>query len=177
MFCASSKACPRWRDLGHIWPVRGRWAVGGRAYGRGVTVDSRTASVAPSGSRRAKWLVLTAVAVTLLLWASAFVAIRHLGRDVPPGALSLGRLLIASVALGVLVFRRPRTWPAQRDWPLLLLCGVGWFSVYNLALNEAERRIDAGTSPPIVKLGPTIVALPPPAFPAKKITRWRLIGM
>ena len=72
-------------------------------------MDSRTASEAPTGSRRARWLVLAAVAVTLLLWASAFVAIRHLGRDVPPGALSLGRLLVASVALGVLVFRRPRT--------------------------------------------------------------------
>ena len=45
--------------------------------------------------------MLAAVVVTLLLWASAFVAIRHLGRDVPPGALSLGRLLVASVALAL----------------------------------------------------------------------------
>ena len=121
--------------------------------------------------------MLAAVAVTLLLWASAFVAIRHLGRDVPPGALSLGRLLVASVALGVLVFRRPRTWPARRDWPLLLLCGVGWFGVYNLALNEAERRIDAGTSALIVQIGPIIVALLATVFLGEKMSRWLLIGM
>ena len=36
------------------------------------------------------WLPIAAVAVTLTLWASAFVAIRHLGHDFPAGALSLG---------------------------------------------------------------------------------------
>ena len=124
-----------------------------------------------------RWLVFVAVAVTLVLWASAFVAIRHLGRDVPPGALSLGRLLIASVALAFVVFRRRRTWPARRDWPLLLLCGAAWFGVYNLALNEAERRIDAGTSALIVQIGPIIVALLATVFLGEVMTRWLLIGM
>ena len=128
-------------------------------------------------TRSSRGLVVGAVAVTLLLWASAFVAIRHLGHDVPAGALSLGRLLVASVALGVFVFRRPRTWPARRDWPLLLLCGVAWFGVYNLALNEAERRIDAGTSALIVQVGPIIVALLATVFLGEALTRWLLIGM
>ncbi|WP_374971407.1 DMT family transporter [Terrabacter sp. BE26] len=141
-----------------------------------ATTDATTGPTTSSG-RRAQVLVLAAVAVTLLLWASAFVAIRHLGHDVPPGALSLGRLLVASVALGVLVFRRPRTWPAKRDWPLLLLCGVGWFGVYNLALNAAERRIDAGTSALVVQVGPIIVALLATVFLGEKMTRWLLIGM
>ena len=41
---------------------------------------------APADQRPAVpgWLPLAAVAVTLLLWASAFVAIRHLGRDFSP---------------------------------------------------------------------------------------------
>lgn len=124
-----------------------------------------------------RWLVVGAMSLTLVLWASAFVAIRHLGRDVPAGALSLGRLLVASVALAVLVFRRPRTWPARRDWPLLLLCGVAWFGIYNLALNEAERRIDAGTSALIVQIGPIIVALLATVFLGETMTRWLLIGM
>ena len=124
-----------------------------------------------------RWLVLGAIAVTLVLWASAFVAIRHLGREVPPGALSLGRLLIASVALSFVVFRRRPTWPAPRDWPLLLLCGVAWFGVYNLALNEAERRIDAGTAALIVQIGPIIVALLATVFLGEAMSRWLLIGM
>jgi drug/metabolite transporter (DMT)-like permease len=128
----------------------------------------------PHGSR---WLVLGATAVTLVLWASAFVAIRHLGREVPPGALSLGRLLIAAVALAFVVFRRRPTWPRRRDWPLLLLCGAAWFGVYNLALNEAERRIDAGTAALIVQIGPIIVALLATVFLGELMSRWLVIGM
>jgi drug/metabolite transporter (DMT)-like permease len=122
-------------------------------------------------------MVLAAITVTLVLWASAFVAIRHLGHDVPAGALSLGRLLVASVALGVLVFRRPRMWPRRGDWPLLVLCGVAWFGIYNLALNEAERRIDAGTAALIVQVGPIIVALLAAVFLGEQLHRWLVIGM
>jgi drug/metabolite transporter (DMT)-like permease len=118
-----------------------------------------------------------AAAVTLVLWASAFVAIRHLGADVPAGALSLGRLLVASVALGVMVFRRPRTWPRGRDWVLLLTCGVAWFGIYNLTLNAAEQRIDAGTAALIVQVGPLIVALLAAVFLGEPLTRWLLVGM
>jgi drug/metabolite transporter (DMT)-like permease len=127
--------------------------------------------------RSSRWLVLGAIAVTLLLWASAFVAIRHLGHEVPAGALSLGRLLVAAVALAFIVFRRRPTWPARRDLPLLLLCGVAWFGVYNLALNEAERRIDAGTAALLVQIGPIIVALLATVFLGETMSRWLLIGM
>lgn len=123
------------------------------------------------------WLPILAAVTTLLLWASAFVAIRHLGKDVPPGALSLGRLLVASLALGVLVYRRPRSWPGRRDWPLLLLCGVAWFGIYNLTLNESERRIDAGTAALIVQIGPIMVALLATVFLRERLHRWLLIGM
>jgi drug/metabolite transporter (DMT)-like permease len=142
-----------------------------------VTLTSPAAltHVEPPGGRA--WLPILAAATTLLLWASAFVAIRHLGKDVPPGALSLGRLLVASLALGVLVFRRPRHWPARRDWPLMLLCGIAWFGVYNLALNESERRIDAGTAALIVQIGPIIVALLATVFLGEVLHRWLVIGM
>ena len=50
----------------------------------------------PTGSTAPTWLPLAAVGVTLLLWASAFVAIRHLAGTFSPGSLSLGRLLVGS---------------------------------------------------------------------------------
>lgn len=130
---------------------------------------------APTSSQ--SWVPFAAGAVTLVLWASAFVAIRHLGEDVPPGALSLGRLLIAAVALGVLVFRRRPTWPAGRDWWLVAVCGVAWFGVYNLALNASERRVDAGTAALIVQIGPLLIALLATVFLGEQLTRWLLAGM
>jgi drug/metabolite transporter (DMT)-like permease len=100
-----------------------------------------------------------AAAVTVVLWASAFVAIRQVGQDISAGALKLGRLLVGSVLLGFFVFTRPRRWPAQADWKLLLACGLLWFGVYNVALNEAERHLDAGTTAMLVNIGPLLIAL------------------
>jgi drug/metabolite transporter (DMT)-like permease len=97
--------------------------------------------------------------VTVVLWASAFVAIRHVGHEFSAGALSLGRLLVGSLLLGAFVFTRPRKWPAKRDWKLLLVCGLLWFGAYNVALNEAEQRLDAGTAAMLVNIGPLLIAL------------------
>ncbi|RKS80229.1 threonine/homoserine efflux transporter RhtA [Motilibacter peucedani] len=103
---------------------------------------------------------LAAAGVTVLAWASAFVAIRGVGHGFGPGPLTLGRLLIGTVALGGLLLVRGR-WvaPTQREWLLLVLCGLSWFAVYNLALNAAERRIDAGTAAMLVNVGPVLIAL------------------
>jgi drug/metabolite transporter (DMT)-like permease len=43
-----------------------------------------------------------AAAITVVLWASAFVAIRSAGGHFAPGALAFGRLLVASLALSVI---------------------------------------------------------------------------
>jgi drug/metabolite transporter (DMT)-like permease len=105
-------------------------------------------------------LPLLAVATTLVFWASAFVAIRHLGDHVGPGALSLGRLLVGSVALGAVLAVR-RTWraPTRRDWLGLVVIGVLWFGVYNVALNEGERRVDAGTAAMLIQVSPVLIAV------------------
>lgn len=106
------------------------------------------------------WLPIAAALVTVVLWASAFVAIRHVGREISAGPLSLGRLLVGSALLGLVVAaRRHRRRPARRDWLPLLTCGVLWFGIYNVALNEAERRIDAGTAAMVVNVGPLLIAL------------------
>jgi drug/metabolite transporter (DMT)-like permease len=104
-------------------------------------------------------LALGAAGVTVVLWASAFVAIRHVGTEVSPGALTLGRLLVGSLVLGAVLAVRGFRRPARRDWPLLLVCGLLWFGVYNIALNAAEQRVDAGTTAMLVNVGPLLIAL------------------
>jgi drug/metabolite transporter (DMT)-like permease len=134
-----------------------------------------TVTETPSITRT--WLPAAAAAFTLFCWASAFVAIRHLGHSVTPGALTISRLSVAAVVLGVLVFRRTPSWPARRDWPLLLACGVTWFGVYNLALNEAERRIDAGTAAMLIQVGPLLIALLAALFLGERLTAYVLVGI
>jgi drug/metabolite transporter (DMT)-like permease len=104
-------------------------------------------------------VALVAALVTVVLWASAFVGIRAAGEDLSPGALSLGRLAVGSALLGVFVLAQRKRLPGRRELPLLVVCGVLWFGLYNLALNEAEQRVDAGTAAMLVNVGPVLIAL------------------
>ncbi|SDD06316.1 Threonine/homoserine efflux transporter RhtA [Geodermatophilus telluris] len=103
--------------------------------------------------------VLAAVVVTVLAWASAFIGIRAVGEDLSPGALALGRLLVGTAVLALLSLRRGWVAPTRREWGLLVLCGVAWFGVYNVALNAAERHLDAGTTAMLVNTGPILIAV------------------
>jgi drug/metabolite transporter (DMT)-like permease len=104
-------------------------------------------------------LAIGAALVTVVLWASAFVGIRAAAIDFTPGSIALGRLLIGSVALGILVAVRPWTRPTRRELALIVGSGLIWFAVYNLALNEAERNVDAGTAAMLVNTGPIFIAI------------------
>ncbi|WP_151084318.1 DMT family transporter [Nocardioides cynanchi] len=126
---------------------------------------------------RSRWLPVAAVVVTLTLWASAFVAIRHLGHDFSAGALSLGRLAVGAVALGVVALSRGVPRPSGRDWLSLLVIGVLWFGVYNVSLNQGERHVDAGTAAMLIQISPVLIALLATLFLGDRFTGWLGLGL
>ena len=97
--------------------------------------------------------------MTVVLWASAFVAIRSAGGHFAPGALALGRLLVASLALGVVWLFSGGGWPTRAAWPGILGSGLLWFGLYMVTLNWGERDVDAGTAAMLVNIGPILLAL------------------
>ena len=117
------------------------------------------ATTARAPAERERLLALGAALVTVSLWASAFVGIRDAGQHFSPGALALGRLSIASLALGLIVLWRREPLPSRRDLGVIAFVGVFWFGLYNIALNEAERRVDAGTAAMLVNVGPILIAI------------------
>jgi drug/metabolite transporter (DMT)-like permease len=137
-----------------------------------ATLD--TTRDAPLEGERA--LALAAGLVTVTLWASAFVGIRSAGHHLSPGALVLGRLLVGSVALGVLAFARREPLPARRDLRGIAICGALWFALYGVALNAAERRVDAGTAAMLVNIGPILIALLAGALLREGFPRSLLVG-
>ncbi|AWB93823.1 DMT family transporter [Aeromicrobium chenweiae] len=104
-------------------------------------------------------LSLPALLVTVVLWASAFVAIRAVGDTFSPGSLTLGRLVVGAVAL--LAVARPTAAgiPRGRILGLVVVYGLTWSVAYNIALNAAERDLDAGTTALIVNIAPALIAL------------------
>jgi len=102
---------------------------------------------------------LAAVSVTVVLWASAFVSIRHAGEAYSPGALALGRLATAALVLGLIAAVRRVGRPSRAAWPGILISGVLWFAGYMVFLNWGEREVDAGTAALVVNVGPILIAL------------------
>lgn len=132
------------------------------------------------------WLPLAAAAVTMVLWASAFVVIRALSGAVDPGPLALGRLLVGSAVLTAvaLVSRRLARsrsgragFPRGRPLLLIIAYGVLWFGVYTIAVNAAGRYLDAGTSAMLVNLAPVIVAVLAGALLGEGFPRRLLLGL
>ncbi|MFD3545830.1 DMT family transporter [Streptomyces sp. NPDC058655] len=102
---------------------------------------------------------VAAALVTVVLWASAFVSIRVSAAHFGPGALALGRLATASLALGLVVVVKQVPLPPRGAWPGIALSGVLWFGLYMVALNWGEQEVDAGTAAMIVNIGPLVIAL------------------
>jgi drug/metabolite transporter (DMT)-like permease len=120
-------------------------------------------SVAPLAPARPRPLVAAAIVGTLLLWASAFVAIRAIGDTFGPGPMALLRLVAGSAALTAFVLVRSGgrvpARPNRGSAALIVGYGVLWFAGYTVALNAAERHLDAGTAAMLVNVAPILVAV------------------
>lgn len=107
-----------------------------------------------------RYLPVLAAGVTMVFWASAFIAIRAVGEHYSPGPMALGRLVVGAVALvAVLALRPRRKLPTGRPLALILLSGALWFGLYAVLLNAAEQHVDAGTAALIVCVGPVLIAV------------------
>ncbi|MFF4960061.1 DMT family transporter [Streptomyces sp. NPDC001222] len=119
---------------------------------------------------------LLALAATVLLWASAFPAIRVALHGYGPAELSLLRLAVASAALlAVAPLMRVRR-PARGDLPRIVLVGASGMSAYQLLLNWGELHVPAGTASLIVAVAPAISALLAAVFLRERLTAARITG-
>jgi drug/metabolite transporter (DMT)-like permease len=130
----------------------------------------------PLAAARTDRTALAAGLVTVTLWGSSFVAIRDAGQTLSPGSLALGRLLVSLVVLGVAasIWREPL--PQRRDLLGIAAFGVLFLGVYSVTLNEAERRVDAGTAAMLINTGPILIAILAGIFLKEGFPRWLFAG-
>ena len=106
--------------------------------------------------------VVLALATTLLLWASAFVGIRYAVREYDAGGLALFRNSITAFTMLciALVSRRDALKPPRlRDIGMLFAAGAVGIALYQVALINGERSVDAGTASLIINTSPIFTAL------------------
>jgi len=107
---------------------------------------------------RKDWKTPAAVAVTLLLWASAFAGIKAGLAAYSPGELALLRFLCGSASMALFARSRGFGLPARQDLPHILLVGFLGFTVYHVFLNYGEQRVSAGAASLIVSFTPVMTA-------------------
>lgn len=119
-----------------------------------------------------------AVGLAVVLWASAFVAIRAVGHDLSPAPLALLRLAVAAVALTVLVVAKGavRVHVSRRGLLLIVAYAVLWLAGYTVALNAGERHVDAGTAALLVNLAPLLVTVAAGKFLGEGFSRPVVVG-
>ena len=108
-----------------------------------------------SGSAR----TLVALATTIVLWGSAYVAIRVALDGFGVAGLTAGRVIIAALVLAmvapVIGVRRP----ARADLPRLAACGVVGITGYQALLNTGQRTVPAGTTSLLINTVPLFAVL------------------
>jgi drug/metabolite transporter (DMT)-like permease len=111
----------------------------------------------PSASPRL--LVGAALTATILLWGTAFAAIREALPSFGPSALASGRLLLAALAFGVIaLFTRARL-PRRSELPALLAMGATGYAGYQLLLSAGEQTVPAGTAALLLTIAPVLAAV------------------
>lgn len=118
-----------------------------------------------------------AIAVTLLLWASAFAGIKAGLEGYGPGELALLRFATASLVLAAYAFLTRMRLPARADLPRLALAGALGISIYHVALNYGEQTVSAGAASLIIAAGPVFTALMAAAFLGERLTAWGWAGI
>lgn len=117
-----------------------------------------------------------ALAATVVLWASAFPAIRVGVPGLGVAGLSVARLVVASAALAAVApflgVRRPR----RRDLPRIALCGATGMSAYQLLLNWGEVHVAAGTASLLISVAPVFSVLLAAAFLGERLTARIVVG-
>ncbi|HEX6359192.1 DMT family transporter [Actinophytocola sp.] len=119
-----------------------------------------------------------AIVLAVVLWGSAFIAIRVVGHSLSPAPMALLRLGVAAAALTVLVLVKGAA-SVRLSRTSFLLVGayaVLWLAGYTVALNAGERYVDAGTAALLVNLAPLLVAFAAGRFLKEGFSRPLIAG-
>lgn len=128
-----------------------------------------------------------AIAVTLLLWASAFAGIRAGMRLTPtgvpgvdgygPGEVALLRFGTASVALALYALVTRMRLPDTQDLVRIAFAGFTGITIYHVALNFGETTVGAGAASLLIAAGPVFTAMMSAAFLGERLTVLGWLGI
>lgn len=120
--------------------------------------------------------LLFPAAITVLVWAAAFPAIRIGLRSLDAVPLASLRFAIAGAVMALwLLWTRPSM---PGGWDLLRFCGCGaiGISLYNILLNTGQQTVTAGAASFIINLQGVLTALLAMLFLGERFNQWAWFG-
>ena len=118
-----------------------------------------------------------AIGVTILLWSSAFAAIKVGLTSYGPGEVALLRFGTASAVLGIHAIATRMRLPARQDVGRIAFAGLLGITVYHVALNFGEQTVSAGAASLIIASGPVFTAALASVFLGEHVNAWGWIGI
>ncbi len=97
--------------------------------------------------------------LTIVVWASAYPAIRVGLRAFSPGEVAALRFLTASIVFVIYLAIRRQALPRGRDLLRVSIAGAIGIAAYNLLLNTGELTVSAGAASLIINCMPVFAAL------------------
>jgi drug/metabolite transporter (DMT)-like permease len=122
------------------------------------------------------WRVRLALAVTVLMWSAAFVAIRVGAKEYDAGPFLLLRFLIPALLLGVLAARSRSLAPPARDRRRVIVLGLLFLSYIGL-LVVGETTVDAGTASMLAETSPLLTAALAVVVLGERVGPWLAAGL
>ena len=122
------------------------------------------------------WRVRLALAVTVLMWAAAFVAIRVGAKEYDAGPFLLLRFAIPAVLLGFLAARTRSLVPTPRDRGRAVVLGL-FFVAYIGLLVIGETTVDAGTASMLAETSPLLTAGLAAVLLGERVGGWLVAGL
>lgn len=117
-----------------------------------------------------------ALVTTILLWGSAYVAIRAGLPSYSPEHLAVLRFIAASITFAGIMFLSGQRVPHVSEWPKLIGLGLIGMAGYSLLLNYGERRVTAGAASFLVNTCPLMITLIVWILYRERLSRRSLIG-
>jgi hypothetical protein len=132
-----------------------------------------TSTVTPGDRRRGFAMAL----VTVVCWASAFVAIRVAVRSFAPEEVAWLRFFSAALVLGVIALVTRMSLPRVRDLPALAALGLVGHALYNLALAWGQTRVPAASASFIISSAPIWMLVMSAGLRQERLAGARVVAM
>lgn len=113
----------------------------------------------------------------LLLWGSAFVAIRAGLKSYEPVPMALLRFLVISSCFALIAVKRGVQWPTRREWPFFLFTALMAVPCYHVSLNMGERAVTASAASLILSTLPLWSVVLSKIFLQEDFRVWTWVGL